>query len=68
MTKRICNVCGKGFDFWDEQENFSLYRSVGYGSAFDGENIELDMCCRCFDEMMHTYLLPKCLISPIEAN
>lgn len=65
MTKRICNICGKDFDLWDEQEDFSLRRHVGYGSEFDGSRIDLDMCCTCFDKLMNTYILPQCVISPI---
>lgn len=65
MIKLICNVCGNEFDEWDEQEDFSLYRHIGYGSTHDGEVIQLDMCCRCFDEFVDTYLIPRCAIPPV---
>lgn len=65
MLKHVCNICGKDFDLFDEQENFSIHRSVGYGSEFDGSNIDLDMCCDCFDKLMNTYILPQCKISPV---
>lgn len=65
MYKRFCNVCGKEFDVWDEQEDFSISRNVGYGSKFDGDHIHLDMCCDCFDKLMDE-LIPKCAISPVE--
>lgn len=68
MTKRFCNVCGCEFDEWDEQEDFSLERRIGYGSTHDGEVIRLDMCCRCFDEFVDTYLIPRCSISPLETE
>ena len=66
MNKTICNICGKEFDLWDQQENFGLNYHVGYGSKFDGEHISVDMCCDCFDELMNTYILPRCKISPLE--
>ncbi len=65
MLKRVCNMCGKDFDEFDTQEDFSLRRHVGYGSGFDGSHIDLDMCCACFDKLMDTYILPQCAISPI---
>lgn len=65
MLKHVCNICGKDFDEWDEQEDFSIHRHAGYGSEFDGDHIDLDMCCACFDKLMNTYILPKCAISPL---
>lgn len=65
MLKHVCNICGKDFDLWDEQENFSIRTHVGYGSEFDGSRIELDMCCGCFDKLMNIYILPKCKIPPM---
>ena len=58
MTK--CDICGKEFDVWDQQEGFGFDRHIGYGSKFDGEHIRVDMCVECFDEMMEKYILPKC--------
>ena len=62
VTKTVtkCNICGRDFDEWDEQEGFRLEYSVGYGSRHDGETIRLDICCDCFDE-----LVDKCKVSPI---
>jgi hypothetical protein len=64
MKKYICNICGKDFNMWDEQEKFSIHKHIGYGSKYDGDHIELDMCCDCFDSLID-YILPKCSISPI---
>lgn len=50
---------------WDEQEDFSLYRHIGYGSKYDGDTIQLDMCCDCFDKLMDSLIL-KCAISPLK--
>jgi len=60
----ICNICGKIFDQWDEQEDFGLHCNVGYGSTYDGDLIDLDMCCDCFDKLIDD-LRPKCVIDPI---
>lgn len=30
MKKTICNICGKKFDMWDQQEGFGLHYQVGY--------------------------------------
>lgn len=62
MAKEIiCNKCGKKFDLWDTQEDFSIYRHCGYGSSYDGSELELDLCCECMDK-----LIAECAISPIK--
>lgn len=62
MAKEIiCNKCGKKFDMWDTQEDFSIYRHCGYGSEHDGSDLELDLCCECMDK-----LIAECKISPIK--
>lgn len=42
-AKTLCNVCGKEFDMWDEQEDLGLHTRFGYGTKFDGDSIDLDM-------------------------
>lgn len=64
MNIKKCNICGKEFDMWDKQENFELHYHVGYGSVHDGEVIELDLCCDCFDKVLEI-ILPMCQINPI---
>lgn len=61
--KNICNKCGKTFDFWDTQEDFSIERSLGYGTKYDGSTLELDLCCECMEK-----LIEECVISPISDN
>lgn len=65
MLKHVCNVCGNDFDQWDEQEGYAMNYHCGYGSQFDGNNIQLDLCCGCFDELLKEYILPKCKINPM---
>lgn len=55
-----CDLCGKEFDEFDKQEGFGLhYDSIGYGSKYDGETIDVDMCCDCFDKMIDDYIIPQ---------
>lgn len=62
MAKEItCNKCGKKFDFWDTQEEFSIHkRQLGYGTVYDGLGLELDLCCECMEG-----IISNCKISPI---
>ena len=59
MLKRVCNICGKEFDLWDRQEGFGFDYLVGYGSKYDGEHLQADFCCDCFDSLMNE-LAPRC--------
>ena len=53
MSKRIiCNRCGKELDIWDKQEEFRLYRNLGYGTVYDGMRLELDLCCKCMEKLI----------------
>ena len=64
MAKEItCNKCGKRFDIWDTQENFSIYTRLGYGTKYDGDDLKLDLCCDCMEK-----LIDECIISPIKEN
>lgn len=65
MTIKKCNVCGKEFNMWDEQEDFGLHYHCGYGSKFDECLIDLDMCCNCFDKIMDD-VISQCKINPIK--
>lgn len=38
-----CTVCGKKFDMWDVQESFRFHHRVGYGSKYDGRDLNLNM-------------------------
>lgn len=65
--KTLCNMCGKEFDQWDESESRGIHDQFGYGSKHDGDNIDLDLCCDCFDKVID-WVLPQCKINPIEEN
>lgn len=59
MKTTVCNMCGKKFDFWDEQEDFHFYGRIGYGSRYDEHDLRLDLCCECMDK-----LIDMCVIHP----
>lgn len=65
--KTLCNLCGKEFDIWDEQEEFGIHTRPGYGSQYDGDDVDLDLCCRCFDRLMNK-LIPMCKLDPLVKN
>ncbi len=57
---RVCNCCGKELDFWDLQEDLTIHKRIGYGSRYDGDEIELRLCCACFDK-----IIDECSVSPV---
>lgn len=59
-----CTVCGKKFDMWDVQESFRFHHRVGYGSKYDGRDLNPNMCCACFDGLMDE-LVPRCKTNPL---
>lgn len=65
--KTLRNLCDKEFNLWDDQENFGIHTRVGYRSKYDGDVIELDLCCDCFDIMIDK-LIPKCKLNPVIIN
>lgn len=70
MTKitRLCNMCGKEIEEMDLECNpFSLKHQFGYGSIHDTQVLQLDICSKCQD-ILTTYLIENCKISPIEED
>ena len=49
--KYKCSSCGKTFDIWDFQEDFSFDKYIGYGSKYDEHHIKFYLCCNCFDKI-----------------
>lgn len=65
-TAVICNKCGKVIDKMDlECNGFSISHILGYGSIYDGDTLEFDLCSSCQNEFI-TYLIETCKISPIQ--
>lgn len=56
-VEQICNKCGKVIvDESDYVGNyFSTRFSFGYGSDFDLETHQIDLCDECFDELIKTF-------------
>jgi len=65
LIVRKCNMCGKDLDVFDQQENISYHSRMGYGSKFDLCQVDIDLCCSCFDKVMDEYIIPNCLLDPI---
>ena len=64
MSKKlVCNKCGKEFDIWDVQEDFTITKTLGYGTVHDGDRLNLHLCCECMDK-----LIGECVITPIEES
>ena len=59
----ICSKCGKAFDFFDAQEDFSIRRKLGYGTKYDGDRLDVQLCCDCMEK-----LIDECAVSPITEN
>lgn len=62
-----CNVCGCDFDCWDRQSGYGIHHDIGYGSQYDGETINLNICCGCFDILLGI-IVPICKINPMDEN
>ena len=58
MEKR-CSMCNNPLDEWDLQEDFSFSRWIGYGSKYDLNKLDIQLCCTCFDKVLD-FVLPKC--------
>ena len=61
---KICSMCGKKFDMWDEQEDFCFVRHIGYGSKYGMMGLYLNLCCDCFDKIAD-WFLPLCVNDPL---
>ncbi len=55
-----CNHCGKQLDELDMRESFTIHTTAGYGSKYDLNEIDLRLCCDCFDR-----LVDECVLSPV---
>lgn len=48
-------------DLWDKEGGISVNKRLGYGSRYDGDFLELDLCAQCLDE-----LIDSCVIKPVD--
>lgn len=63
MFIRVCNMCGKTLDTYDQQNGFGFRHKAGYGSKFDGEQFSADFCCECHDKIID--MVSMCCKHPI---
>ena len=59
--QKKCNLCGYVFDRFDTHQNATIHKLIGYGSKYDGQNLDLNLCCKCLD-----ILIEKCKINPLK--
>lgn len=59
--KIVCNRCGRELDFFDQQEDFTIHKKIGYGSIYDGCTVHYQLCCDCFDKAV-----AESAVSPIK--
>lgn len=57
----VCNVCGKVLTRCEEKNHVKINQVIGYGSQFDGDRVDMDICNECFDK-----LIERCKIDPIQ--
>ena len=60
MAKLVCNMCGRELDFYDEQADYSIHTRIGYGSKYDGHDLNVTLCCDCMD-----IIIDECSVSPL---
>lgn len=48
---KVCNVCGKTV-IESVNTGVSLHNYIGYGSIYDGDHLDLDVCNECFDKFI----------------
>lgn len=67
MKQTICNMCGNKFNYEDESNNFSIRHRFGYGTKYDDDVLELDLCCECTEHFINQ-LVDECKIYPINES
>lgn len=63
MNEKCCNLCGGPMDEVDVNNNFTIHKTVGYGSIHDMEEVNFRLCCKCFDKLMW-----QCAVNPITSS
>mgnify|MGYP003504455974 CR=1 FL=1 len=59
-----CTMCNKILNEWDIQEDFSWHKWIGYGSKYDLNKLDLDLCCDCFDKVLD-FILQNSVNNPL---
>lgn len=61
VQKIVCNKCGKEIAVSNGCEQsgvFSVDHTWGYFSEKDGERHCFDLCEKCYDELLNSFLIP----------
>lgn len=58
LKELLCNVCGKPilkntFGYYDD--HISIEKRWGYGSPYDNETHNFEICHDCYDKMIKTF-------------
>lgn len=61
LDRPVCNICGKPLDIFDETEGLAICKHLGYGTAYDGNDLDFHTCCACMDK-----IISSCKVSPIK--
>lgn len=64
MTSIQCNVCGRDTRNTEVHIEIQIHQLIGYGSRYDGEKIDFDVCAKCVDTILEA-ISKVCKISPI---
>ena len=55
IDRIICNKCGEDIpknELEYHHEHIRIEKEWGYGSGFDGETHEIDLCHECYEEII----------------
>lgn len=59
-VKPRCNICGEELSEIDKVADFSIERLLGYGTVYDGEILDMHICCACMERLINS-----CAIDPV---
>lgn len=62
---KVCDICGRTYEFLDVQASKSNTIYLGFGSKYDLNIFNYDVCCECFDKMIDL-VLPLFPKSPLD--
>lgn len=53
-------MCGREMDEIDISEDLGIHTMLGYGTKYDGHELNLDLCCACMNR-----IIEECEINPV---
>lgn len=48
----VCTRCNKKFNIYDTHNGLKIKKRFGYGSKFDGDEFDINICVDCLDELV----------------